>query len=226
MSEANKPAVPRRKRVITKKNHTHQVSHLFPFPNQNESVFFISNINLHPDPNAPADMANEQNSLKLDDMKIETRTFPVLTKSNGFPRIIQEIKLNLGNKVLTLTNMTTNLKPSAMNDEYFSQIMSTLTPHNVINEYKINTIEEEQPVQVDKVALSVNNFSNINLARKNSESDIKPPEEKIYDLSNTLVNSNQEKPQSNEENNEKEENEKKLFTIKKKISKPKNNEIY
>lgn len=217
MSNNNKPPMPRRKRVISKKNHTHQVSHLFPFPNQNESIFFISNVNMNTDPNAAVEIAN-QDTFKLEDVKIETRAFPVLTKSNGFPRIIQEIKLNLGNKTLTLTSMTTNLKTSSMTDEYFSQIVSTLSTHNVINEYKLDMMEEENGAN-EKVA-NVNIFSNNHGDnRKNQDQDIKQ-EEKILELSNTLVNQRNDK--HHEIDDEEENNDKKLFTIKKKITKQKN----
>ena len=156
MSLANKAQLQKRKRVLNKKNSSHQVSHLFPFPSHNESVFFISNVNLLPNEQKPSndraenmpkmeDIINTQN-INLGDIRVESRVFPVLTKTNGFPRLIQEVKINLGAHILTLTNMTTNLKPSALSDEYFSQIVSTLSPPNVINEYKLEETEDRCPL--------------------------------------------------------------------------------
>jgi len=215
MSLANKASIQKRKRVLNKKNNTHQVSHLFPFPSQNESVFFISNINLHNDQKAVAENALSQTkTIDLEDIKIESRVFPVLTKTNGFPRLIQEVKINLGKKVLTLTNMTTNLKPSALTDEYFSQIVSTLSPPNFINEYKIDLNEDEGHKTEEewrKFGRAEGHISN----EKKEEPDnvnllIVNNDEKNQDLANTLVH---DRPD--------EEGMKKLFTVKKKISKAK-----
>ena len=91
------------------------------------------------------DMITTQ-TINLAGIRLESRVFPVLTKTNGFPRLIHEVKINLGTQILTLTNMTTNLKPSALSDEYFSQIVSTLSPPNVINEYRFEETEDRCPL--------------------------------------------------------------------------------
>lgn len=235
MSNVNRSTLPKRKRVLTKKNHSHQVSHLFPFLNQNESVLFISNVNLHLENNVQAQPPNNilaqeeiSNKINIEDIKIESRVFPVLTKSNGFPRIIQEVKIYLDGKTLTLTNMSTNLKPSTLSDEYFSQIASTLSPHGYINEYKID-MSEEKPIINDaeknekaeeKIVIG-NNFLNIadnGVVRKNEDESFKNEEnnlkneDKLGDLLNTLVN-------KSEKLNEDEGQIKRFFTIKKKITK-------
>ena len=227
MSGANPAQLQRRRKILNKRNHTHQVSHLFPFPNQNEQVFFISNVNLQADNNVSVE--NAQNSIKMEDIKIESRVVPVLTKTNGFPRIIQEVKINIGGKILTLTNMTTNLNPSALTDEYFSQIVSTLSPHTCINEYKIDLNEDEamrndnewQPV--DKIgraeAQNVKNLINSESKNIEEENINVRNDAKIMDLSKTIVNNRNE---SNDDDDEKNGENRNIFTIKKKITKHKN----
>lgn len=183
MSFSNKCPLSKRRRVLNRKNCTHQVSHLFPFPSHDESLFFISNINLHSDPASPEASTAAASEPEL---KLESRVFPVLTKTNGFPRLIQEVKITFGKKTLTLTNMTTNLKPSAMTDEYYSQVISTLSPANTITEYRIG--DEE-----------------LNKAEEN-------PEEK-----------NKEAPTDDNNEEEAQNSNRKLFTVKKKITKGKEN---
>ncbi len=224
MSVVNKAPTTKTSRILNKKNNSHQVSHLFPFPSQNESVFFISNLNMQNAPNAP-NLPIESN-LNLENVKIETRVFPVLTKSNGFPRIIQEVKINIGNKILTLTNMTTNLIPSALTDEYYSQIISTLTPHNGVNEYKIEFNEQDllrnehvlQSTEKIKRAegLNADKLANSNEIQKMNEEEILKNDEKILELSGTLVS---DKNECEEQEDADSNANKKFFTIKKKITK-------
>lgn len=152
-------------------------------------------------------MAISQN-INLEQIRVESRVFPVLTKTNGFPRLIQEVKINLGSQILTLTNMTTNLKPSALSDEYFSQIVSTLSPPNVINEYRLEETEDRCPLS--------------------DRADGQQGFRKETNFQDTLEN--EEKPNNESSGKEADDEEdsgmkKELFAVKKKIQKQKGNTV-
>ena len=215
MSLANKAQLQKRKRVLSKKNSSHQVSHLFSFPSHNESIFFISNISLHnnteqkPSNEGPNVDQTNSRQINLEDIKVESRVFPVLTKTNGLPRLIQEVKINLGSKyVLTMTNMDTNLTLSALSDEYVSQIVSTLSPPNVINEYRLE--DEENTVKTEeRCPLGDRTDGLMGLKKEGAMMEDKPEiEEK---LSETFGKKEEEEGG----------NRKNLFSVKKKIQKQK-----